>query len=264
MRTHRILSAALFVLALLVGLLPIAATASVALPAPPTVISPAQNALVPSTFTMTGRLESGVTEIRVTGATSVTSTIAADSAGATYTAEVTVPYGKRSIGVEAGNGAGWSTVTSVTVYNLGATPSFGRYVLVDKSDFRLYVVRSGQVTAAYPIAIGMHTRYTETPVGTFYLNRPGKAPNSAWGPFRMNLAKRIRTRVYYTVHVRGHHVRRSKIVVRMRATYYYIHGTNDRNSIGFPASHGCIRMYNEDLRALSPRTARWEPTVIRN
>jgi L,D-transpeptidase YbiS len=29
--------------------------------------------------------------------------------------------------------------------------------------------------------------------------------------------------------------------------YIYIHGTADENSIGKPASHGCIRMRNEDI-----------------
>jgi lipoprotein-anchoring transpeptidase ErfK/SrfK len=29
--------------------------------------------------------------------------------------------------------------------------------------------------------------------------------------------------------------------------YIYIHGTADENKIGQPASHGCIRMYNNDV-----------------
>ena len=32
--------------------------------------------------------------------------------------------------------------------------------------------------------------------------------------------------------------------------YIYIHGTNHESSIGYPASHGCIRMTNHDMIAL--------------
>ncbi|MNG23774.1 putative L,D-transpeptidase YkuD [compost metagenome] len=33
--------------------------------------------------------------------------------------------------------------------------------------------------------------------------------------------------------------------------HYGIHGTNDPSSIGREVSHGCIRMYNEDVLQLS-------------
>ena len=29
--------------------------------------------------------------------------------------------------------------------------------------------------------------------------------------------------------------------------YIYIHGTNDENSLGRPASHGCVRMRNREV-----------------
>ncbi len=29
--------------------------------------------------------------------------------------------------------------------------------------------------------------------------------------------------------------------------YIYIHGTNDENSLGRPASHGCVRMKNREV-----------------
>lgn len=32
--------------------------------------------------------------------------------------------------------------------------------------------------------------------------------------------------------------------------YIYIHGTNDENSIGRPASHGCVRLRNRDMLQL--------------
>ncbi len=32
--------------------------------------------------------------------------------------------------------------------------------------------------------------------------------------------------------------------------YIYIHGTNHEEHVGEPASHGCVRMKNEDIAAL--------------
>lgn len=41
--------------------------------------------------------------------------------------------------------------------------------------------------------------------------------------------------------------------VDSRARYIYIHGTNEEQRIGTPASHGCIRMRNADIAALFDR-----------
>ncbi len=38
--------------------------------------------------------------------------------------------------------------------------------------------------------------------------------------------------------------------VDSRARYIYIHGTNQEQLLGTPASHGCIRMANRDVAAL--------------
>ncbi len=38
--------------------------------------------------------------------------------------------------------------------------------------------------------------------------------------------------------------------VDTHARYIYIHGTHEENKIGSPASHGCIRMRNEDILEL--------------
>jgi len=45
--------------------------------------------------------------------------------------------------------------------------------------------------------------------------------------------------------------------------YIYIHGTNHEESIGVPASHGCVRMNNADLMELFDRVAVGMPVEIR-
>jgi L,D-transpeptidase ErfK/SrfK len=43
------------------------------------------------------------------------------------------------------------------------------------------------------------------------------------------------------------------------ATSYGIHGTNNRWSIGREATHGCVRLYNDDIARLYPRTPQGTP-----
>lgn len=45
--------------------------------------------------------------------------------------------------------------------------------------------------------------------------------------------------------------------------FIYIHGTNHEESIGKPASHGCIRMRNADLLALFELVSTDTPVVIK-
>jgi len=174
---------------------------------------------------------------------------------------VTAPYGRSDIQLTAGDGVTWSNATKLTVWQLGQVRVTPRLVLVDKSDFMLYVVRLGRVIASYPVATGMFG--TPTPNGTFFLGRPVHAPSSVWGPFRMRLYRKVWVRKTYIVHVRGHHVRRSRLVRKKVGTSYYIHGTNDPDSIGTRASHGCVRMFNSQLRLLRSITYKYQTTVIR-
>lgn len=110
-------------------------------------------------------------------------------------------------------------------------PSMANCVLIDKSDFTLYRVVGGRIAAAYPIAIGMPSTPTRT--GTFRLGAPQPGGGS-WGVLRMPLNRRIA----------GRWVNRG----------YFVHGTNEPDSIGTEASLGCVRMYNRDVRRLAYRT----------
>ena len=252
--------------------LPIAALAAAALlampahavaaPAVPKILSPAQSAVVASTFVLRGRVGPQVTAVRVTGASSaVVTLLPADATGATFTASVTVHYGKTRISITASDGVAWSAPATLDVWQLGTIPKNSRFVLVDKSDFMLYAVISRRVVAAYPVAIGMYG--TPTPTGTRYLARPSHAPNGVWGPFRMRLCRKAWVRVHYYVRVHGRRVRRSRKVLKLVGTSYYIHGTNAPDSIGTRASHGCVRLWNSNLRIFKTLTTKYELTIIR-
>jgi L,D-transpeptidase ErfK/SrfK len=241
---------------------PVIAGAGMAYPAlaAPTISSPAENALVGGFVVVSGQTDTWTAEVTVaTGSETTTVVPATPSDVGTFSVTVAVPYGRSVISVSASNPGTQSPVVQRTVWNLGAVPWYPGLVLVDKSDLYLYLIRNGSVWARYPIAIGMPR--TPTPVGTWTLGRPMRG-GGGWGALRMPLMRQKWVRKRVTVHVRRRHVRRW---VRRRVyvkTSYYIHGTNDPSSIGTWASLGCVRLFNEDVRALAAMTG-IEPCVIR-
>lgn len=94
-------------------------------------------------------------------------------------------------------------------------------IIVDLSDRMLYLLQDDTVVNGYPVGIGRMV--TQTPTGEFRIINKQAHPGGPFGEFWMGLS----------------------------APHYGIHGTNDPASIGHYVSHGCIRMYNEDVVALS-------------
>ncbi|MFD2328631.1 L,D-transpeptidase [Cohnella sp. GCM10020058] len=94
-------------------------------------------------------------------------------------------------------------------------------IIVDLSDRILYLLQEDTVVNGYPVGIGRMV--TQTPTGEYSIINKQAQPGGPFGAFWMGLSK----------------------------PHYGIHGTNDPASIGHYVSHGCIRMYNEDVLALS-------------
>ncbi|MEK0317021.1 L,D-transpeptidase [Cohnella sp. 56] len=94
-------------------------------------------------------------------------------------------------------------------------------IIVDLSDRMLYLLQDDTVVNGYPVGIGRMV--TQTPTGEYRIINKQAHPGGPFGAFWMGLSK----------------------------PHYGIHGTNDPASIGHVVSHGCIRMYNEDVVALS-------------
>lgn len=108
-----------------------------------------------------------------------------------------------------------------------------RRVVVSIPDRKLALVDGSKVVKVYPVAVG--AAGSPSPSGEFTIvcrradpayrhNRQFIAPGrkNPLGPRWLGLSK----------------------------AHYGIHGTNDPDSIGHPASHGCIRMSNQDVREL--------------
>ena len=94
-------------------------------------------------------------------------------------------------------------------------------IIVDLSQRMLYLLDNDIVIRGFPVAIG--AMLTESPIGDFTIINKQPNPGGPFGAFWMGLSK----------------------------PHYGIHGTNDPSSIGKAVSHGCIRMFNEDVLALS-------------
>ena len=113
---------------------------------------------------------------------------------------------------------------------------------VDRSERQLHVIENGEVIQSYSIAVG--TSSYPTPEGSFSIskivwNPPWIPPDSDWAREEQPRAPGDPANPMQGV----------KLYFSEPA--YFIHGTNDPQSIGSAASHGCIRMEQSDAEALA-------------
>ena len=108
-----------------------------------------------------------------------------------------------------------------------------RLVVVSLEDRKLALVEDGQVKKIYTVAVGKPS--TPSPEGTFTIER------------------RVANPIYRhdgKVVMPGPHNPVGSRWMGLSIRGYGIHGTNEPNSIGKAASHGCIRMRNRDVEEL--------------
>jgi lipoprotein-anchoring transpeptidase ErfK/SrfK len=104
---------------------------------------------------------------------------------------------------------------------------------VSKEQRRLTLWNGCRRMRTYPVGIG--TKDTPTPVGTFYLASLLKPPvsDSVYGVYAYGLS--------------GY----SPVIHNWKwGGVIGLHGTNEPSSVGHYTSHGCIRMYNRDIEQL--------------
>jgi lipoprotein-anchoring transpeptidase ErfK/SrfK len=119
-------------------------------------------------------------------------------------------------------------------------------LVVDRSRLRLTVMHECRAVRSFPVAVGKPS--TPTPKGTFYLDALYRLPPASFvGPFAYTLS--------------GH----SNVLFSFDGGEgrLGLHGTSDPSSIGHAASHGCVRMFNKDIRWLVTRLPLGTPVVVR-
>lgn len=124
--------------------------------------------------------------------------------------------------------SGWVFVTDVSQYEVPYR------VVVQRCAKQLTVFRNGVSIWSRPVAVGAPR--TPTPAGSFYIDFvTTMRATGAYGPFLMSIAGFSDVLNQF-----------GKGGIGQIA----IHGTNRPSSIGTAASHGCVRLRNDDLRAL--------------
>ena len=113
---------------------------------------------------------------------------------------------------------------------------------IDLSDRELQVVEDGNVIESFSVAVG-EEKYP-TPKGKFSIRKV--IWNPAWVPPDSKWARKE------TPKPPGHPDNPMKRVkMFFGEPDYYIHGSDDRDSLGRAESHGCIRMSPEDVTRLA-------------
>lgn len=119
---------------------------------------------------------------------------------------------------------------------------------------------AGRLCKSWPCStskfgIGFTEGSNRTPLGHFVVREKhgdgaplrtifkARQPVGIWDPETVTPADLVLTRILWLDGLE----RRNRNTFQR---YIYIHGTNDEAAIGRPASHGCIRMRNADVREL--------------
>lgn len=120
------------------------------------------------------------------------------------------------------------------------------HILIERGAKRLTVFHGD--TPIFRASVAPGKASSPTPLGAFYvdiLTRPSN-PTGPYGPFQVSVTGF--SEVYESFGGGNGQIA--------------IHGTNRPELIGQPASHGCVRMRNEDITALIPLARQGTPVVI--
>lgn len=105
---------------------------------------------------------------------------------------------------------------------------------------RLTLYEGDEILRSYPVAVGKKGH--DTPVGNFSIS------HAEWNPWWRPPASEWARNEKVTPPGPNNPMGRVKLFF---LPLYFFHGTPESGSIGSPASHGCVRMLNDDVIALS-------------
>jgi lipoprotein-anchoring transpeptidase ErfK/SrfK len=134
---------------------------------------------------------------------------------------------------------------SVVTYNSEASPGT---IVVRTSERRLYLVLGQGRAMAYPVGVGRRGMQW---AGRSYIE--SKRVRPAWGP--PPDIKRENPNLPDVIPGGAPNNPMGVAALVLNGGDYAIHGTNNPGSIGGFVSHGCIRMYNQDITDLYDRVS---------
>ncbi|MBW4648662.1 MAG: L,D-transpeptidase [Kastovskya adunca ATA6-11-RM4] len=144
-----------------------------------------------------------------------------------------------------------SKASLLTPYMKWAAASLTTRLVVDLSDAQVYLYWGDQQLASYPVAVGQPG--WETPTGTFKVIHQQRNP--VWqqpitGELIKNSPKNPLGDRWIGFWSDGRH-------------QIGFHGTNQEALVGQAVSHGCLRMRNQDIRALYEQVSPGTPVIVK-
>jgi len=134
-----------------------------------------------------------------------------------------------------------------------------RGLVLNLAEKRLYYFPTAGKVVTYAISIGREG--WDTPLGNFSIVSKVKDPS--WTPPASIRAEHAAEGdILPTVVLAGPDNPLGRYALRLSARKYLIHGTNQPWGLGMEVSHGCIRMYPEDIEQLFPQVPVATPVVI--
>ena len=128
-------------------------------------------------------------------------------------------------------------------------------IVVKTSERRLYFVIERDRALRFPVGVG---RAGMTWTGSARVE--GKFIRPAWSP--PDMIRRENPRLPEVIPGGAANNPMGDAALTLRGGEYAIHGTNRPSSIGGFVSHGCIRMYNSDIRELYRMVSIGTPVVV--
>jgi L,D-transpeptidase ErfK/SrfK len=125
-------------------------------------------------------------------------------------------------------------------------------VIVNIPEMRLYFYPADRSSTVVTYAVGLGRDEWQTPVGRFKVSE--KTVNPAWVIPASIREERAREKKRYEKMIPGGSPENPLGKYRMRLTLplFGIHGTNIPWGVGMKVSHGCVRLYPEDIERLFP------------
>ena len=128
-------------------------------------------------------------------------------------------------------------------------------IVIKTSERRLYYVLDGGHALRFPVGVG---RAGMTWTGNAQVE--GKFVRPAWAP--PDSIRRENPRLPKVIPGGAANNPMGAAALTLRGGEYAIHGTNRPELIGGFVSHGCIRMYNSDIRELYRLVAIGTPVIV--
>jgi lipoprotein-anchoring transpeptidase ErfK/SrfK len=166
--------------------------------------------------------------------------------------EIDVEASKRAVmdGVALGDG----TVRLVSrPIKPTADPNLSKVILVRAGENKLYLYENGKIVKSWPVATG--AAGFPTPTGIWKIN--SKLVNPTW----INPKSAWSASMPATIGPGPNNPLGTKALA-LNASGILIHATSDSSSIGYSASHGCIRMTVPDVIDLFDRVSVGTPVLI--